>query len=260
MNVAFVYDNGNADGTKGGAELTMEGFAACCPSEVAITDIKEAEVVVVGNCVQFNPGLIPSLIDKKVYRYHHDLARHEDRVLRAWLDENAEHIFTSPMHRQRYGIQWDHGIRDCPIIPPQIDFELFRPNRQQRRHPERHGVCSVAAWQNPGKGGDLVSAWARDNDVRVDVYGPGAFVPTGSNTVFCGALEPDQLAPVLHQYERMVFLPLAVEPFGRCVAEAWVAGCELVVNENVGVKWFIENDQDALHTAGKDFWGLILNG
>jgi hypothetical protein len=34
---------------------------------------------------------------------------------------------------------------------------------------------------------------------------------------------------LLAQYETFVFLPTVIEPFGRLVAEAWAAGCELVV-------------------------------
>ena len=260
MNVAFLYDDGNADGSKGGAELTMEAFAACCPSEVAFTDLVEADVVVVGNCVQFDPAIVSLLEGRKVWRYHHDLARHEDPALRHWLDDQADHIFTGPMHRQRYGVQWDHGIKDCPIIPPVVDLGLFRPNRQARRHPDREGTCSVASWQGPGKGASLIEAWARENG-PVNCYGPGEFGPHGPNIIWrWGDCPPNVLAQELQRYERFVFLPLAVEPFGRCVVEAWAAGCELVINGNVGASWWIENDPDALETAGQDFWELVLNG
>lgn len=261
MNVAFVYDDGNADGSKGGAELTMEGFAACCPPEVAFTDLEEADIVVVGNCVQFGPDLIGQLEGKKVWRYHHDLARHENAELRAWLDENARHIFTSPLHRHRYGIQWDHGRNDCHVIPPALDLERFRPNREARRHPDRDGVCSVASWQNPGKGASLIEAWARENETVVNVYGPGHFGPNGPFVVHrYGDCPQDELARRLKTYERFVFLPLAPEPFGRCVVEAWASGCELVVNENIGALWFIREHPEKLESAGKDFWELIVNG
>lgn len=259
MNVSFVYDDGNADGSKGGAELTMEGFAARCPAEVAFTDLEEAETVVIGNCVQFGPDLIPKLVDKRVIRYHHDLARHESPVLRAWIDENAEHVFTSPLHRHRYGVQWDHGTRDCHVIPPALDLDRFRPNRQARRHPDRAGACSVASWQNPGKGGQLVAAWAAENG-PLSVFGDGGFLPSGPNTVWHGEVEQVELPQILQGFERFVFLPLAPEPFGRCVVEAWAAGCELVVNENIGGLWFIREHPEKLESAGEDFWGLILHG
>lgn len=260
MNCHFIYDDGNADGTKGGAELTMEGFAACCPAEVALTDLKEAEVVVFGNCVTISPVIIPDLIAKRVIRYHHDLARHEDEVLRKWLDDNAEHVFTSPIHRERYGVAWDHGEREAHIVPPPIDYDRFRPNRETRRHGKREGIVTVASWQNPGKGGLLLSETLHRQGLTADCYGPGPYFPRGDHITHCGEIDQAALPSTLWRYEQFTFLPMEVEPFGRCVAEAWAAGCEILVNNNVGAKWWIENDPAALETAGEDFWRLALNG
>ena len=130
MNVAWLHDQGNADGSRGGAELTMDEFRAAAPESVEFTDLKAAETVVIGNCVTVDPGIIPALIDRRVIRYHHDLAQHESLVLRSWLDENAEHIFTSPLHREHYGL-------DGAVAPPAVDLDRFRPNRQTRRNTER---------------------------------------------------------------------------------------------------------------------------
>lgn len=257
MNVTFLYDDGNADGTKGGAELTMEEFAACCPPKVAFTDLPEADVVVIGNCVQFGPEIIPSLLGRRVIRYHHDLARHEDPALREWIDENAEHVFTSPIHRERYGVQWDHGEREAHLIPPALDLAAFRLNREQRRSLKREGIVTLAAWQNPGKGGNLVAETLAQQGLTADCFGTGQFRPTGEHIQHFGEVDRDVLPELLHRYKTFMFLPVAVEPFGRCVVEAWAAGCEVVTNGNVGGMWWVENDPAALDSAGKDFWGLV---
>jgi hypothetical protein len=91
----------------------------------------------------------------------------------------------------------------------------------------------------------------------VDVYGTGAFIPTGSGVNYLGPLPHDRVAETLWRYETFVHIPSAPEPFGRCVVEAWAAGCRLVVNRQVGAVHFIEHDQDALRTAGRDFWALV---
>lgn len=257
MNITFLYDDGNADGSKGGAELTMEEFASAAPSSVAFEDLPDADVVVVGNCVQFGPEIIPSLEGRRVVRYHHDLARHEHPDLREWLDENAEHVFTSPLHRERYGVTWDHGEREAHIIPPAINLDRFRLNREQRRKLKRSGIITLAAWQNPGKGGWLVSEVLRRDGLAADCFGTGQFRPMGENVTHYGEVEPDALPGLLHQYETFLFLPVSPEPFGRCVVEAWAAGCEIVTNDLVGSRWFIENDPAALDSAADDFWGLI---
>jgi glycosyltransferase involved in cell wall biosynthesis len=261
-NVVFLYDDGNADGTKGGAELTMEEFASACPPEVAITDLDEAETVVVGNCVSFSPILIKDLEGKKVFRYHHDLARHEHEDLRLWLDQNAQHIFTSPMHCERYRVGWDEAnkVAEHHLVPPPVDADRFRPNRQTRRNTERKGVCSIGSWQNPGKGGHLAAETCRRQSLELHVYGPGLFPPAGDHVVHHGDIDPSMVPHILWQYEQFLFLPMSPEPFGRCVVEATYAGCEVLTNENVGAKWWLENEPDKLATAAEDFWKVTLDG
>jgi len=63
---------------------------------------------------------------------------------------------------------------------------------------------------------------------------------------------------LLASYKRFVFLPTVIEPFGRVVAEAWAAGCEVVTNNLVGAKWWIENNPGALETAAEDFWRVVM--
>ena len=262
MNVAFVYDGGNADGTKGGAELAMEEFAATCPASVAITDVDEAEVVVVGNCVTIHPEIIDRFDGKRVVRFHHDLARYEHPVLLEWLDENAEHVFTSPLHKERYKVAWTtaNKMRDWPIIPPCPELSRFKPNRETRRHGKRQGTVTVGTWQNPGKGGTLIAETLEAEGQVADCFGTGVYAPQGPHIRFMGEVEPGALPQIRWQYERFMFLPTAVEPFGRCVAEAWRAGCEIVTNGYVGAKWWIENQPDKLDSCAEDFWGLICEG
>ena len=244
MKAAFAYDAGNQDGTIGGAELTMLGFAADAPVE--LTSVEEADVVVVGNCTSFGPELIGRLRGKRVVRYHNDLARHEHPELRSWLERNATHIFTSPMHQAKYGLE---GV--WPNVPPALDLDSFKPPRQSRKR--RKGTCSIACWQNPGKGANELFEWAQTNG-EVDVYGTGEFVP---NLNLKGPVEPGQVAQTLWRYERFVFLPSAPEPFGRCTVEAWAAGCKVVVNGNVGALHYIRREAHKLESAHEDFWGIV---
>jgi len=253
MNVAWLHDQGNADGSRGGAELTMDEFRDAAPDSVEITDLKAAEAVVVGNCITIDPGIIPALIDRRVIRYHHDLARHEDPILRSWLDGNAEHVFTSPLHRERYGL-------DGKVVPPAVDLARFRPSRQTRRNTERRGVCSVASWMNPGKGGHLVAEWAHRNQTAVECFGVGPFAPAGLGIHNHGAVTQGELPQILHSFERFVFLPTAVEPFGRCVVEAWAAGCEIVTNGLVGARYWLEEKPGGLESVAADFWNVVTTG
>lgn len=252
MNVSVIYDPGCLDGTRGGAELAMDELIDLAPERVTITSPADAETVVIGNCVKADPEtLIPNLEGKDVWRFHHDLARDEPLLLREWLKDNARHIFTSPLHRELYG--WEH---ESELIPPCPKLADFKPNRQTRRHGKRKGTVAVGSWQSQSKGGRLVA----DLGEPLDCYGPGAFPPRGPHINYVGTVNPPDLPALLWQYERFVFLPIAPEPFGRCVAEAWAAGCEVVTNDLVGARWWIENEPDRLFTAAEDFWEYVRRG
>jgi len=254
VKIAWLHDEGNADGTKGGAELTMDAFREAAPPWVELSP--DAGTVVIGNCVTFQPEIINQLEGKRVIRYHHDLSCAEAPELREWLDQHAEHLFTSPLHLEHYKPAAERAAR-AKIIPPPVEIERFRPNRQQRRHGKRQGIVTVASWQNPNKGGHLVSETLYRQGLQADCYGHGVHVPYGDHIHVKGPYEQAELPQILWQYEQFIYLPNVVEPFGRCVVEAWAAGLEILTNELVGANYFIKNDQAALGTAASDFWVYI---
>jgi hypothetical protein len=227
----------------GGAELTQAEFRVAAPEDVEIVplgpddDLDGFERYVVHNCQTYSSR--PSGL-----RYVHDL--------RGGIQHGDEVICCSPAQADRLGYD------DCGIIPPPINLAAFKPTRQQRRNTERKGACCVGAFMNPGKGGYRVAAWADENE-PVDVYGFGPFLPEGPNINYCGPLEPTKVAQTLWQYERFVFLPVDLEPFGRCVLEAWAAGCDLVINGNVGASYWIEEQPEELKTAAESFWKVVLS-
>lgn len=261
MKVGWVRDSGNADGTAGGAELTMDEFYRAAPERVEFAPVDQAEVVVLGNVHAFDDSLIERLEGRRIVRYVHDLDRSGDPDLLAFLDLYAETIYTSPLHREvAVGDDWPEDERGPRVIPPPIDLERFRPNRQTRRHGKREGVVSVATWQGPGKGAHLVSETCHRAGIEVDVYGTGTFLPYGSHVHNKGPVSQADLPSILWQYEQFVFLPTVLEPFGRCVVEAHVAGCEILTNKLVGSRFYIENGLDPIATSTEDFWTVVLDG
>lgn len=242
MRVGWLADKHDPPG---GAELTQAEFWAAAPVDVEVEEVTEyppkslaegSDRYVVHNCQTFASR--PSGV-----RYLHDL--------RGGIQFGDTLIFCSPAQQDRYG-------RDGLLIPPPVDLAALRPTRQQRRNTERKGTCCIGAFMNPGKGGYRVATWADENE-PVDVYGFGPFLPQGPNVNYCGPLEPAQVAQTLWQYERFVFLPVDLEPFGRCVVEAWTSGCELIVNGNVGARYWIEKAPEKLETAAEDFWAVVLS-
>jgi glycosyltransferase involved in cell wall biosynthesis len=155
-------------------------------------------------------------------------------------------VFYSPLQRERAGL-------DGEVLPAPIDQERFKPTRQIRKH--REGAVTVGTFGHPGKGQQLLIEWASENE-PVDVYGYGAFFPHHPTLRDKGELDPGDVPNVLWDHSTFVHLPSDVESFGRGVVEAWASGCELVVNRNVGALYWIEENPEAISTAGEDFWKL----
>lgn len=242
-------DQGNQDGSVGGAELTMREFAQAAPDGVEVITEGEPDVFVVGNCVTIAPAIIEQFEGKRVVRYFNDVDPHSDPELRSWFLENATCVFTSPLHLERFPFEVDGPL----LVPPPVDLGAFRPTRQVKRNTERKGAVAIGAYQNAGKGGQAITEWGRENG-GIDVYGTGGYIPAGD---YHGPLDYRDIPKTLWRYKTFVHLPFALEPFGRAVVEAWAAGCELVVNKNVGALHWIQNEPEKLETAAADFWEIV---
>jgi glycosyltransferase involved in cell wall biosynthesis len=113
------------------------------------------------------------------------------------------------------------------LIPPPVDLEPVREAAEGvNGRPVRR--VSVGSWRNYGKAPHKVAEWGARTAASTS-SAAGSSRPRVSQEV-----SQDAMPALLAQYETFVFLPTVIEPFGRLVAEAWAAGCELVVNEHVG--------------------------
>jgi hypothetical protein len=234
----------------GGAELTQAEFRAGASAGVEIVDCPPGgvdpgcDVYVIHNCVTYQPDDMAQ-IDGRAIKYWHDVGPHVVPGVRQWLDKRAEYLCCSPVQAESMGLD------DAALIPPPVDLARFE-RAAAEVNGSRSGQVCVGSWRNYGKAPQKVAEWAKTNG-PVDFFGGGPWAPHGSQEV------PYEAMPaLLAQYERFVFLPLVLEPFGRLVAEAWAAGCEIVTNGLVGSRWWIENEPDKIETATQDFWGLVL--
>ncbi len=134
------------------------------------------------------------------------------------------------------------------LVPPPVRLG-DTPRRKRPR-----GACWLGSGQHAGKGVLQACEWARANE-PVDFWGPLTLDESPWVRVK-GIVPHDHVPTILRLYERFVFLPTHVEPFGRAVVEAWAAGCELIVNRNVGALHWLEHP-DALRSATTDFWRLV---
>lgn len=252
MRVGWIADH---PGYIGGAELSQAEFRLAAPEGVEIVECPDGKVVsgldryVAHNVCRYS-GHDMAQIDAPVTWYHHDLSPWISADVRDWLNPRAQHIFCSELQREKYG-------KEGLCIPPAIDLNRLRPNRQTKRHGTREGVCSIGQWRGTGKGPDRLAEWARANG-PVDVYGPGDFCPQGPDIDYKGALAPGDVPQTLWRYATFVFLPTAIEPFSRSVVEAWAAGCEVVTNGLVGAREWLSRPEK-ITSAGEDFWEAVCS-
>jgi glycosyltransferase involved in cell wall biosynthesis len=243
----------------GGAELTQAEFRLAAPEGVEVVNcppggVVECDRYVAHNVVPYEMDDMAPLSSRPVVKYQHDVWPQGQADVRRFLLERARLIFTSPLHKERF--PWPHKD-DGVCIPPPVNVDRFKcPSRQAKR--QKKGAVAVAQWRNGGKGQQNVIEWSDKNQKLLTVYGPGPYIPIGPNIDYMGELEYADIPRILWQYETFVHLPTVLEPFGRAVVEARAAGCNLIVNNLVGARYWIEEAPDYISSAADDFWREVL--
>ena len=200
--------------------------------------------------------------------YSHDILPTTHVPLRyEMFYRSALNIFLSPLHLKETEIRYGMEIPRAVVVPP-----IFTPERLNRwvagrEDPGLGSTCWVGSIYKH-KGIDNVLLWARENETAVDFYGSGDPVLTAqlefsSYANFFGPVE-DPLF-LYGEYRKFIHLPSDVEACGRSVIEAYLSGCEMVVNEKVG---FFSYDLDFgeresvlefLQRAPKQLWDVMGN-
>lgn len=239
----------------GGAELSCRELLRHVPEHIEVVPcppgaIEDCDAYAVFNCTRYGIETIGKVRGKPVVKFCYDVWPHGDARLRDWLLRDAKAVvFQSPAHREHFG--WPVRAPEA-IMPPALDLAPFRAVADA---PERAGTLWIGQMTGEHKGIGAAIAWAERHG-PVDFYGAGA-TPSGPNVTYCGQVAYETVPALMATYERFLFLPQAMEPFCRTVAEAWAAGCELVVNENVGAKWWIDNAPERIESGARLFWELI---
>ena len=263
MKCGWLADHGNVDGTGfGGAELTQSEFRSAAPDGVEIVpvlrqpdmrynldDLRDCDMACVFNVALYPKETLDALKPLRVVRYWSDVCPHGDPNLTRWLVGNATNIFCSPLHYERF--PWRNGSEaEYHLIPPPVPLDRFREAAE--RSQGRAGTVSIAPWRGRGKTPRLVQEWAKENG-PVDFFGGGSQAPPGSMQ-----LSYAQIPDLLARYEIFIYLPTALEPFCRLAAEAWASGCQVIVNNLVGARYWITEAPEKLDSASDDYWRVVL--
>jgi glycosyltransferase involved in cell wall biosynthesis len=255
MKIGWLADD---PGYKGGAELASDELIAHAPAWAEIVRWPEwrvgqdVDAYVVQNCARYNRTAIPALSQKPVIKQIHDVWPVADPIFKEWLLANAAlTFFYSPLHMTAF----PEFKRPYAMVPNPIDPAPYRAARETvARGP---GAVWLGRMEQ-GKGIDQAIAWAEDQETRLDFYGFGTWVdrvrPPGE---YLGPVDYTDVPARLAGYKTFVMLPDGLEPFCRTVIEAWMAGCELVVNRNCGALWWLENNPGALSDGAGLFWRIV---
>lgn len=253
-------------GVKGGAEMSCGALVENAPewAEVVLCPdnkrpSEDIDVFVIQNSTTYGARWVEELALKPVIRHVRDPWYAGSATLRRWILDNAALlIFSSPTQmedvRRRY--PFDKPMR---IMPVPVDVEPFK--EAARPMNERQGTVFVGR-VDVFKGAPTVIDWAIRTETPLTIIGDNRYMRFGQLPPWIkivGEISYEQMPQVLGQAKGYVAMPEWPEAFGRSVAEAWAAGCELMIEGNVGAQWWIENEPERLGYEGpiEEFWDAV---
>lgn len=144
-------------------------------------------------------------------------------------------VFVSPMQRRLIESVIDVPLPNAVIYSrPQIDTSLFRPLGMKRDIDVLY-VGSI----NKAKGYEnLIERFGPD---RLTFVGPN-YLDEPIQGTWLGPMAYENLPEIYNRARTFAHLPKWSEPMGRTVVEAALSGCELVLNDRVGVTSYEPQD------------------
>ena len=222
-----------------------------------ILEAWSTDLVILNNITTFDIKDIKSLIEKvPAVRYEHDewCSSMYPEIYRKTL----LNIFLSPLHFRRCSANAKRILKGI-CIPSPIDTEIFNNENVMKEKDSVVWGGSLA----PHKGFDELLLYAKNHpEKKISIVSFDFDKRTlPENIEFIGEKHNEELAEVYKKTETFFHHPV-LEPFGRMVMEAYLCGCQLDVNKNIGAlsyDWDY-NDYDSvkkfLHSE-KVFWEEI---
>jgi len=236
--------------------------------------------IIISNVSQFSrPEIFQRLLEKKKpciwffhdywpiakYRLHYPMLEKCKTCYRRdlWLSVLLEAkllIWLSPLHRESWLFTCPE-LRDRPyaIVPSPIDSKVFYDMKLPRK-----GVICVSSLF-PFKGRDNVLQWAKGHpEIQVEIMSgnPLPDEPLPPNCKDIGGQPFHLLNEIFNKHEIFLHLPGTPQPFDRAVAEAYLAGCDIIGNKLIGAlsyDWFTSREEVANHcgSASTLFWEKV---
>jgi len=200
-----------------------------------IPSTRKYDLIVINNITLWERSVVESLVASgKVIRYEHDLwvAGNFPELYR----EVNRTIFLSPLHKESVEKLVGYKIENSSLIPSPIDVEKFKIKGEKEPN--------TVLWAGnfcESKGSIGFVEYAKQNPwMKFYVAGWGEDIKKiPENMKYLGELSTDELIKEYQRCEYFYHKPFDYEePFGRTVVEAYLCGCNLLLNNKIGaISW-----------------------
>ncbi|MDT8346901.1 MAG: glycosyltransferase family 9 protein [Flavobacteriaceae bacterium] len=144
-------------------------------------------------------------------------------------------VFQSPKHLDLHQQFYGAAIHDVLIMPPNVQLQHLNISSKKRK-------CYMPFFGdlNKLKGGDALVDFALEHpEYTCEVFGSNKLHRTlPKNIVFMAQVDNKKVLKILGETEALLCKPVWPEPSGRLAAEAFLSGCQLITNENLGTAYF----------------------
>lgn len=261
---------------KGGAQQTNEtmiragrrkyDIEVMKPDSFDKKKIGKATLVITNNITKFNPDDLYWMTQKIPFvRYEHDYTAVTQNIADGQLFRRSlKNIFLSPLHYIESCKIFGDNIKRKVIIQPCVSPSVFNVDKGVERKPQ---TVIYAGQLCTEKGADefdqfikdhpekkfIVCGWGRDSEKIKD----------NENVEYHESIDHKELVKLYQSSQYFYHRPQWKEPFGRSVVEAYLCGCSLMINENIGAMSFDWNWEDydlivrKMNEAPSKFWKVI---
>lgn len=181
-------------------------------------------------------------------------------IYRKLFSNSKLNIFQSPKH---YGAHYDfygEAVVNHLIMPPTVQIENLKPSPFKQDH-----TIPFFGDLNFLKGGDAYIDFALDHpEMKFTVYGTNRIhreIP--KNISFYQPISNHEVLEILGKTKYFICKPVWPEPSGRLAAEAFLSGCEMIINDRIGTFSFdfypdnIEKAVSEIKQAPENFWNAV---
>jgi glycosyltransferase involved in cell wall biosynthesis len=263
LRIGWLKDN---PGFIGGSEISWGLLHNAAPDNVELVYCppnkrppRDLDAYIIQNCTQYDKRWIEELALRPVIKQVRDPWAVGDHELRRWLlDNSALLIFNSLTHLQWFGFPLGPDV-PVELIPPPIEADKFRNAAlsPEDRDIENLFVGRVGVTKGVHFAVDYGLRTGQSVEFVGDIVRGNRLDSLPSRFKFHGFVPPQDMPSWYGRAKAFIMRPTWVESFGRVVAEAWYAGCELKVEGRVGALWWIENRPDDIGRGTEMFWDAV---